>query len=215
MDLKVCIDNREKDRVQPASVYYTDMGLDVEVATLPTGDYIFNNKVCFEFKLIKDFIASVKSKRVFNQSIDMYTEFPYHFVIIVGTDLELENAFVSEGLAPKAYYAAICKLNTYTTVLYAPDEFIAYALMQCQAEKCLEDNFVYKRLDMKTPNPAQNLLLQCKNIGDETVILLEKELNIYSFKDLQKLTYENLTSIHGIGDKTANMILEYIGEMLQ
>ena len=214
MDLTVKIDNREKHRVKTAKTFYTDMGLDSEITTLPVGDYIFNDAVCFEFKLIKDFIASIKDKRVFNQSIDMYTEFSYHFVIIVGTDLELENAFVSEGLTPKAYYAAICKLNTYTTVLYAPDEFIAYALMQCQAEKCLEDNFVYKRLDMKTPNPAQNLLLQCKNIGDETVILLENTLDIYSFKDLQDLTYEDLISVNGIGDKTANMILEYIGETL-
>ena len=211
----VIVDNREKWRTKEAQAYYEKQGLKCTIEPLTTGDYIFNNTVCFEFKLIKDFIASVKSKRVFNQSIDMYNEFTYHFVIIVGTFLDLENAFVSEGLAPKAYYSAISKLNTYTTVLNAPDEETAYGVMLCQAEKCLEDNFVYKRLDIKTPNPAQNLLLMCKNIGDETVVLLKDELNIYSFQDLQQLTYDDLISIHGIGDKTANMILEYIGEMLQ
>ena len=212
--MNIKIDDREKNRVETAQQYYSNKGLTVEVTRLPTGDYLFDEKVCFEWKLIPDFIASVKSKRVFNQSIDMYREFPFHFVIIVGTDLELENAFVSEGLAPKAYYAAICKLNTYTTVLYAPDEDMAYALMQCQAEKCLEDNFVYKRLDIKTPNPAQNLLLMCKDIGEETVKLLD-ELGLYSFKDLQQLSYNDLISIRGIGDKTATRILEYIGEELQ
>ena len=86
--------------------------------------------------------------------------------------------------------------------------------MMCQAEKCLDDDFVYKRLPIKTPNPAQNLLLLCKDIGDETVKLLKDELHIYSFKDLKQLSYNDLINIHGIGPKTANMILEYIGETI-
>lgn len=210
----VKIDNREKDRTQIACDYYTQKGLNAEITTLPVGDYIFNDKVVFEWKLISDFIASVKLKRVFNQSIEMYENFDYHYVIIVGSDVELENCLVLDGLRPSAYYGAITRLNTYTTVINAPDEFTAYELMMCQAEKCLDDDFVYKRLPIKTPNPAQNLLLLCKDIGDETVKLLKDELHIYSFNDLKQISYDDLINIHGIGPKTANMILEYIGETI-
>lgn len=217
--MHVFVDNREHKRLDEILEYYQEEEDDVtcEVLTLDTGDFIFDdgrNQVCFEWKTIADFIASVKDKRVFNQSISMYDEFDYHFVIIVGTDIELENSLVIDGLRPSAYYGAITRLNTYTTVITAPDNHTAYALMLCQAHKCLDDTFVYKRLPIKSPNPAQNLLLTCNKIGEETVKLLTNELNLYSFKDLTRLSYDDLISIQGIGPKTANMILEYIGETI-
>lgn len=216
--MHILVDNREHARIKEIQEYYNGLSDCVcEVTTLTTGDFIFtdtNGSVCFEFKLIKDFIASIKDMRVFNQSICMHEEFDYHYVIIVASDLDLENAFVTEGLRPSSYWGAVAKINTYSTVVRVPDNETAYAFMKCEAEKCLEDNFVYKRLAMKTPNPAQNLLLMCKYIGEETVELLD-ELGLYSFKDLQQLSYNDLISIHGIGDKTATRILKYIGEELQ
>ena len=215
--MDIIVDNREYARLDEIQEYYSNLpDCTCEVTTLTTGDFIFkdiNGEVCFEFKLIEDFIASIKDMRVFNQSISMYEEFDYHYVIIVGSDLDLENAFVTEGLKPSSYYGAIAKINTYSTVICVPDNETAYSMMYCQASHCLEDSFVYKRLPMKTPNPAQNLLLLCKDIGDETVKLLD-ELELYSFKDLKQLSYDDLIKIHGIGDITAKKILRYIGETI-
>ena len=73
MPLKVTIDTREQNRIQSAKTYYEKQGLDVEVAELPIGDYIFTNEtdsVVFEFKLISDFVSSIQSGRVFNQAIN-------------------------------------------------------------------------------------------------------------------------------------------------
>lgn len=233
--ISVIVDNREHKRLDAILDYYNSLeDVTCTVTTLETGDFIFrditrtvttldtgefissdiNGEVVFEYKTIPDFIASIKDMRVFNQSISMYEEFTYHYVIIVGSDLDLENAFVEEGLKPSSYYGAIAKINTYSTVITVPDEETAYSVMYCQACKCLEDKFVYKRLSMKTPNPAQNLLLMCKHIGEETVILLKEELDIYSFTDLQRLSYNDLIKIHGIGPKTANLIIDYIGETI-
>ena len=215
----ITVDNREYVRLNEILEFYGNLpDCTCEVTTLTTGDFIFtdnNGSVCFEFKTVEDFIASIKDKRVFNQSISMYEEFDYHYVIIVGSDLDRENAFVTEGLKEDNYYTAIAKINTYSTVITVHDNELAYNMMKWEAEKCLEDNFVYKRLPIKSPNPAQNLLLMCKDIGDETATLLKEELNIYSFHDLTRISYDDLIRIRGIGDKTATKILEYIGGELQ
>ena len=58
--MKVTIDSREKDRVRSASKYFKDQGLEVEVSELKVGDYLFDDKVCFEYKTIPDFIASIQ-----------------------------------------------------------------------------------------------------------------------------------------------------------
>ena len=84
--MKVLIDTREKDRVDSATKYYTKQGLDVSVEELPVGDYVFDNKVCFELKMMNDFIKSIQDHRVFNQSIDMAETYDYNFVIIVGNE---------------------------------------------------------------------------------------------------------------------------------
>ena len=216
--MDILVDNREHARLDEIQEYYEQFpDCTCEVTKLTTGDFIFtdnNGSVCFEFKTIADFIASIKDMRVFNQSICMHEEFDYHYVIIVGSDLDKENAFVTEGLKPASYYGAIAKINTYSTVITVEDNRLAYGMMKCQAEKCLEDNFVYKRLPMKTPNPAQNLLLMCKDIGEETVKLLD-ELELYSFSDLKQLSYDDLIKIRGIGPKTSELILKYIGEVLR
>lgn len=215
----ITIDNRERKRIEDLEDYYTQYDdCEVEVTTLATGDLIFtknNNSVVYEYKTVPDFIASIKDHRVFNQSIDMYNEYDYHYVIIVGSDDEISEHLYMDGLHEHAYYGAILQLNTYTTVLTAPYPELAYYMMYNLACKCLEDNLIYKRLPVKTPNPAQNLLLSCKGLGLETVELIKDTLNVYSFKDLAGLSYDDLVSVKGIGDKTAKLILEYIGSNIE
>ena len=55
--MKVTIDSREQSRITSATQYYENQGYEVEVAELEIGDYLFNDKVCFEFKLTSDFIS--------------------------------------------------------------------------------------------------------------------------------------------------------------
>ena len=66
----VQISDKEQKRIKPATEYFTELGLEVEVTNLQYGDYIFNQKVAFEFKTIPDFIASIQDNRVFNEAIN-------------------------------------------------------------------------------------------------------------------------------------------------
>lgn len=211
--MKIQIDNREHKRIEEILKYYENIDdCECSVETLPVGDIIFEEEIVFEWKTIPDFIESIKDHRVFNQSIDMYNKFLYHYVIIVGDDLK--KYLKIHGMTLNHYWGAINQLFTYTRVIHVHNNSTAYCVMLNIARKCLSSKLVYKQLPMKTPNPAQNLLLLGKHIGDETVKLMEQELDIYSWNDLKQLEYKDLIKIKGIGPKTANLIINYIGEVI-
>ena len=84
--MNITIDSREQSRIGSATQYYKKQGHTVTVTELPIGDYLFDNKICFEFKLISDFVASIQDRRVFNQTIEMSETYDYNFVVIQGDD---------------------------------------------------------------------------------------------------------------------------------
>lgn len=217
MGFNVQIDNREKySRKENAKHYYEEQGDQVIIKELAFGDYIFNNEVVFEYKTIKDFVQSVKSNRVFNQAVDQSTTYKYHFVIIVGTERERRgylNKLKHLGNTQlyfdnKKYIGAICRLNTYTTVIQVNTEKEAFYYMRTQARKCLDNKHVIKRLETKTDNPAFNFLMNIKHISDVKAEIIVDGLNLYTLEDLLNVTNNQLQSLNGIGSTTVGIIMK-------
>lgn len=219
MGFKILIDDREKhSRIEHAIEYYTKIGDDTKVTHLPFGDYIFDNKVVFEYKTINDFVHSVKSGRIFNQAIDQSTTYKYHFIIIVSTDRERRGYFNkmkqfsnnSLYFDNHKYLGAIARLNTFTTVLQATNEREAFEFMRSQARKCLDNKRIIKRLEQKTDNPCFNYLMNIKHISDVKAELIVKELKLETLSDLLEITNDDLQQIDGIGSATAGIVLKSI-----
>lgn len=213
----VQIDSREKDRIQSASEYYKQQGLEVEVCELEVGDYIFDHKVCFEMKLIPDFIASIQEGRVFNQAITMAENYDWSFVMIHGDLYQRTKEIIkSRDYIPmtiEQYIGSISSLNRYTTVLQCYNSVIeeAYYTMMKQAEKCLSNRPIVKKFERKDKNPAFNYLAYCVyGISGKKAEKIVKELELSTLEDLLYLDHNQLTNIEGIGDKLASRILETI-----
>jgi ERCC4-type nuclease len=215
--MEIVLDNREKhSRIENAKKYYENLGDIVSVKELPFGDYIFENKVVFEYKTLSDFIQSVKSGRVFNQAIDQSTVFPYHFVIVVSSIGERKVYFKKLRFTgnPNLYFdekkfiGAISRLNTFTTVLQANNETEAFMFMRSQARKCLDNKQIVKRLETKTDNPAFNFLMNIKHISDTKAKLIVENLDLYSLEDLLNVTNNDLQGIKGIGSQTSGIIMK-------
>ena len=211
----VQIDSREQDRIQSATKYYEKQGLEVEVCELEVGDYLFNNQVCFEFKLIPDFVSSIQSGRVFNQAISQSEEFPHHFVIIHG-DLTTRSKAIAmtkhyQTVSVFQYLSAIASLNKYTTVIetYSPFLEESYYRMLVQAQKCLKNKPAVKRFPRKDKNSALNYLQYCvyglnyKRANDIVTML-----DLHTLEDLINVTHQQLTSVEGIGTKLADRIID-------
>jgi ERCC4-type nuclease len=220
MTLTVTIDSREQNRIQSATKYYEEQGLTVNVEELPIGDYIFSNgkeEVVFEFKLISDFVSSIQSNRVFNQSINMAENYDYAFVMIHG-DLATRSKCLAmsrnyQQITVYQYLGAIASLNRHVTVLqcYSPYLNESYYTMLTQAKKCLRNKPIVKKFPKKHKNPAFNWLCYCiYGINAKTAQKIVQECNLHTKKDLDNLTLTRLTDIDGIGEKTATNIIEAI-----
>ena len=218
--MKVTIDSRETNRIQSASKYYEEQGLTVNVEELPIGDYIFTDgkeEVVFEFKLISDFVSSIQSNRVFNQSINMTENYDYSFVIIHG-DLATRSKCLAmsrnfQPITVYQYLGAIASLNRYVTVLqcYSPYLNESYYTMMTQARKCLQQKPIVKKFPRKDKNAAFNYLTYCiYGINYKKAQLIVDTYNLESLNDLMTLDLEMLTEIEGIGKNTASKILEAI-----
>lgn len=210
----VRIDNREQDRVGRMVKAFENHECSTSVEQLSVGDYVFDDKVVFEYKTIADFISSINSRRVHNQALDQVSCFPYHFVMVVGNEKDLKDQlnklyWIGVNFNIDQYYGAIARLNTFTTVITAPSEKVAVQVMVKQASKCLDGKVLHKELQCKTANPAYNYLISSvKGLGAKTTQLVVDELDLYSLQDLLTLDFEGLTAIKGVGDVTARLILK-------
>lgn len=217
--MKAFIDTRENERIQQALYYFSENN-EVSVEELETGDYIFENengKVVFEYKTVEDFIHSINDNRVFNQSIDQYLEFDYHFIIIVGTEKDKNKCikklkqYTHTYMTNSQYYGVIAKLNTYTTVWQVPRTEIAFEVMEKQANKCLDGKHVVKQFNKSVGSAAFRLLLNNVNgIGYKTAETICNSLNLITIQDVFNLNKEDLCTIDGIGEKTAKKIINQL-----
>ena len=220
--MNVTIDSREQNRIQSATEYYKEQGLEVTVEELEIGDYIFsdgNNEVAFEFKLTSDFVASIQDNRVFNQSINMAENYDYAFVIIHG-DLATRSKCIAMSrnyheVNLFQYIGAISSLNRYVTVLQCYSPFIneSYYTMMKQAQKCLQDKPIVKKFPKKHKNPAMNYLTYCiYGLNQKRASEIVHTCHLQTMEDLFNLTHQDLIKIDGIGDNLADRILSAISE---
>ena len=217
--MKIQISDKEQTRIKSATAYYKEQGHDVEVTNLQIGDYIFDNKVVFEFKTIADFVASIQDNRVFNEAINQAENYDYQFVIIQGDEATRAKALAMSRnyheITYFGYLGAISSLNRYTTVIESYSPFIneAYYRMMITAKKALSTKPIVKRFGKKDKNPAFNFLCHdIYGINYKKAQLITDTLQLHTLNDLMKLTIEDLTQIEGIGEKTANNILQAIGD---
>lgn len=215
--MKIQISDKEQSRIKSASDYYTRQGHEVTVTNLEIGDYIFNNKVCFEFKTTADFVASIQDNRVFNEAINQAENYNYHFVIIQGDDHSRAKALAMsrnyQEVTYFGYLGAISSLNRYTTVIesYSPLINEAYYRMMITAKKCLQNKPIVKKFPRKHKNPAFNWLCYCVyGINAKKATAIIETLNLHTLNDLQQLTIEKLMTVDGIGKKNAEKIIEGI-----
>ena len=211
----VQIDSREQNRIQTASEYYKSQGLEVEVCELEVGDFLFDNKVCYEFKVVSDFVASIQDGRVFNQAINMAETYPYNFVIIQGDDHARAKAIAMSRhyheITYFGYLGAIASLNRFVTVIESYSPFIneAYYRMLINAKKSLSDKPIVKKFPRKDKNAAMNYLCYCVyGLNHKRASDICHMLDLHTLEDLINVTHQQLTSVDGIGQKLADKIID-------
>ncbi len=211
--MDIIIDSREQKRIPIAKKYYESQRMNVSIKELNTGDYLFDNQVVMEFKTWPDFIASITDNRLFNETISQMEEYKIHFLVLHGTNRDYKKALEQTGLEEKHITGAIARLLTYTKIIRSTGTITdTFQLMKTTAEKCLDNKTICKGFGTKSVNPAFNVLCFCvDDINSERAKAIVNTLELKTFKDVCNLTYKDLLSVPGIGDKLATNILTATG----
>ena len=179
-DVRIIIDERERKSGIPKLL--KAIGVNVEIKTLPIGDYIVSHETVVERKSIHDLISSIFDGRLFDQCNRLKEHFQFPIILLEGNVDEIES--ITEN--PLVFYGALSTI--------AID---------------------YKIPIIPTPNASHTAkLLVSLSSRKESIKgpLLKK---IKKSNDIQKQQLSVLSSLPGVGEKTAIRMLEKFGSPIK
>jgi len=217
--LTVYIDNREKGRISKAIDFFNGFeGYSTEVRELKTGDYACGN-CCIEYKTTNDFISSVRNRRIFKQALRMSESYENHYVFIETEHAAIKDAIKSSywrtgrKFSWNQYYGSLASLALVTNPIIVHNFTESLKFMEFLFRKSNDGKIRNIVAPDKTHhNFLINFLSSIDDIGTNTALLIVNALDLRTLNELCSITYEDLVSIKGIGDKTANIIMSAIGE---
>lgn len=232
--MKILIDTREhgphgltSTRKSRAQDYYHGKGYDCRIKQLTYGDYLFNNQVVFEYKLIDDLMKSITNGRLFDECVNQTVTYPYSYLIVEGDlqDYILDswesyivrkqymfdyNKFIKSTYS--RYEGAIRRVQTICPVIYAASESVAFQEMLLQAQKCCESKHYGSEVKsmVKSASAVDSVLCSVKGVSDKKAKLIKETLKIKSLTDLIGATVEDFNKVKSIGEITATNLYEFI-----
>lgn len=209
MEQPVKVDNRETEhRKIMADKHFKN----IIIETLEYGDYVYKD-VAIEFKTVKDFIGSVKDKRVFNQAIGMSENYNHHYVIIYGdVGATLRELYrLRHVFTVGQYLGAIASLSQITKVLKVDNEAQAFKLAKALFLKSTDGkNRGIRKQTKRNKNKLIGVLSYIGGINSTRAEKLVNELGINSLDQLLRLSKKDIMSVHGFGEKSAENIIRWL-----
>ena len=224
--MNILIDSREKARKIRAADFYAGKGHSSTIKSLDVGDYVFSDRVVFEYKEIGDFMSSVINESVFNEAANQALEYDFHYVIIQGDlrgwlddNWKYVNAkwhnrydkYLHTNLG--RYFGALRRLRTFTTPIIVIREEQAFDEMLLQAIKCLDGKTkFYSNVTRPVPSqdPVDVLLCATKNISVKKAEAIRKHHSLNTVYDLMNLTINDLKEVDGLGEITSTNLYNFL-----
>ncbi|MDE1833312.1 MAG: hypothetical protein KGH58_02745 [Candidatus Micrarchaeota archaeon] len=97
--LRVIVDQRERN--QELISLMEANGLEIELKTLPVGDYAISDRVCVERKTVSDFESSIMSGRLFEQIKRLREAYAFPILILEGEyeEFRLKSKVINGAIA--------------------------------------------------------------------------------------------------------------------
>ncbi|WP_179361302.1 ERCC4 domain-containing protein [Nitrosopumilus cobalaminigenes] len=202
-NLRIVVDERERKSGIPDLL--KSIGLNIEMKTLPIGDYIVAPETIVERKSIRDLMASVFDGRLFDQCSRLKEHFEHPVVLMEGNVDEIEE--ITEN--PLIFYGAISSvvLDFQIPVIPTPSAtHTAKLLVSMCSRKDVSKGPFLKKIKKSSDLEKQQLSVLCSlpGIGEKFAVrMLEKfgtPLKVFS------ATTADLAKVEGLGDARAKKI---------
>lgn len=233
MMMKLEIDYRERgetarksSRRERAELYYTNKGIEVESKSLALGDFVFDDKVCYEYKTIDDFMQSFNKNHIFNQVTNQSAYYPFSYLIIEGSIsryIDSKRHYLKKHYETQKEYSirltnkykgGLRRCRSICNVITVNTEHQAFQEMFLQTQKCLnlKSYGAMKRDNLATESVVDVVLCSVKNISTKKADTIKETLDITNLIDLIGCSVQDFTSVKGISKKTATNLHNFIHE---
>ncbi|MDH3204124.1 MAG: helix-hairpin-helix domain-containing protein [Nitrosopumilus sp.] len=202
-NLRIVVDERERKSGIPDLL--KSIGLNLEMKTLPIGDYIVAPETVVERKSIRDLMASVFDGRLFDQCSRLKEHFEHPIVLMEGNVDEIEE--ITEN--PLIFYGALSSvvLDFKIPVIPTPSASHTAKLLVSMCSKKESHKGPYlKKIKKSSDLERQQLSVLCSlpGIGEKFAFrMLEKfgtPLKVFS------ATTAELGKVEGLGETRAKKI---------
>jgi DNA excision repair protein ERCC-4 len=202
-DLRIVVDERERKSGIPDLL--KSVGLNIEMKTLPVGDYIVAPETVVERKSIRDLLSSVFDGRLFDQCSRLKEHFQNPIVLVEGNVDEIEE--ITDN--PLIFYGAISAVVIDFKIPIIPTPSAAHTaklLVSLCSRKDIPKGPYLKKIKKSSDLQKQQLSVLCSlpGIGDKFAVrMLEKfgtPLRVFT------ATTTELAKVEGLGDARAKKI---------
>jgi len=202
-NLRIVVDEREKKSGIPGLL--KGIGINLEIKTLPIGDYIVAPETVVERKTISDLVSSVFDGRLFDQCNRLKEHYQFPILLIEGNIDELEE--LTEN--PLVFYGAISSiaLDFKIPVIHTPNaSHTAKLLMSMCSRKDASKGPFIKKIRKSNDVQRQQLSILCSlpGVGEKTAIRMLEKFGT-PLRVLSSSTTE-LSKVGGLGEARAKNI---------
>lgn len=206
-NLRIVVDEREQKSGIPNLL--KSIGMNVEMKTLPIGDYIVAHETIVERKSIRDLMASVFDGRLYDQCSRLKEHFEHPIVLMEGNVDEIEE--IAEN--PLIFYGALSRvvLDFKIPVIPTPSANHTAKLLVSMCSRTDSPKGPYlKKIKKSSDLEQQQLSVLCSlpGVGEKFAVrMLERfgtPLKVFS------ATTAELAKIEGLGDARAKKIKKTI-----
>ena len=208
-DIRIVIDERERKSGIPKLLQA--IGVNVEVKTLPIGDYIVSHETVVERKSIRDFMSSVFDGRLFDQCNRLKDNFQFPIILLEGNVDEIES--MAEN--PLVFYGALSTIAVDFKIPVIPTPNAAHTaklLVSLSSRKKSIKGPLLKKIKKSNDIQKQQLIVLCSlpGIGEKTAIRMLEKFGT-PLKALSSST-KDLAKIQGLGESRAKKIKKMLQE---
>ncbi len=202
-DLRIIIDERERKSGIPKLL--KSIGVNVEIKTLPIGDYIVSHETVVERKSINDLISSIFDGRLFDQCNRLKEHFQFPIILLEGNVDEIES--ITEN--PLVFYGALSTIAIDYKIPIIPTpnaSHTAKLLVSLSSRKESIKGPLLKKIKKSNDVQKQQLSVLCSlpGVGEKIAIrMLEK---FESPLKVLSASTKDLAKIPGLGESRAKKI---------
>ena len=202
-NLRIIVDERERKSGIPDLL--KSIGMNLEIKTLPIGDYIVAPETVIERKSIRDLMSSVFDGRLFDQCSRLKDHFQHPIVLMEGNVDEIEE--ITEN--PLIFYGAISTvvLEFKIPVIPTPSaSHTAKLLVSMCSRKNVSSGPYLKKIKKSSDLEKQQLSILCSmpGIGEKFATRMLEKFGT-PLKVLTATSAE-LSKVEGLGDARAKKI---------